>query len=103
MLKVPLKKLNRNLKTVIFFWILILLGVAISVLFILPPLDNLVIIIIYGAIHLCIFINFMFGMCLGPGYLEPNPGYDFQDLLNKLDPVYLCPDCKVIRTPRSRH
>jgi len=30
-------------------------------------------------------------------------GFTFLDLLTKFNPTELCPDCKVIRTPRSRH
>ena len=33
----------------------------------------------------------------------PEPTIDFQQLLSTTDPYNLCPDCKVIRTPRSRH
>ena len=29
--------------------------------------------------------------------------YEFEDLLTKFEPQDLCPDCKLIRTPRSRH
>mgnify|MGYP001806827056 CR=1 FL=1 len=29
--------------------------------------------------------------------------YDFEELLTKFEPQDLCPECKLIRTPRSRH
>lgn len=103
MLRVPLKKLNRDLKTVTFFLFIILMGLAINTLFILPLIDNAIVTIIYGVIHLGLIINFLTAMILDPGYVKPNEGYQFQELLNKLDPVFLCPDWEVIRTPRSRH
>lgn len=103
MLKVPLKKMERNDKTVVFFLILLFLGVALNILFILPMLDSEVFAIIYGLINVLILINFTIAGVLCPGYVKPNPEYNFQALLNKLDPIYLCPECKIIRTPRSRH
>lgn len=41
-----------------------------------------------------------------PGILQPDPqkdGFTFLDLLGKFNPTELCPDCLIIRTPRSRH
>lgn len=37
-----------------------------------------------------------------PGYIEA-PKTSFTDLLIAFEPTLLCPDCKVIRTTRSRH
>lgn len=36
-----------------------------------------------------------------PGYLEPK--YHFMELLSKVHPCEMCPDCEVLRTPRSKH
>lgn len=39
-----------------------------------------------------------------PGKLRPNfKSVTFLDLLLKFNPTELCPDCKIIRTSRSRH
>jgi hypothetical protein len=38
-----------------------------------------------------------------PGYIIHDPEYEFLDLLNDFEPNCLCPDCEVVRTPRSRH
>jgi hypothetical protein len=38
-----------------------------------------------------------------PGQLEREASFDFLDLLEVFEPNCLCPDCEVIRTPRSRH
>jgi hypothetical protein len=38
-----------------------------------------------------------------PGKLTVGPKLDFLDLLQRFAPTDLCPDCQVIRTPRSRH
>lgn len=42
-------------------------------------------------------------LSIDPGYLKPDPSIDFQSLLCSTDPYNICPDCKVLRTPRSRH
>lgn len=38
-----------------------------------------------------------------PGYLEKDKTLPFMELLEQFEPNCLCPDCQVIRTPRSRH
>ena len=41
---------------------------------------------------------------LGKYAWTPNNLYLYlQDLLELIDPVQLCPDCEIVRTPRSRH
>ena len=43
----------------------------------------------------------MFASSLNPGFIEP--GHDFLDILRNVHPCEMCPDCQVLRTPRSRH
>lgn len=50
-----------------------------------------------------LFISFIVASLMNPGYLERDKSINFQQLLNNTDPYNICPDCKVIRTPRSRH
>lgn len=38
-----------------------------------------------------------------PGFLRPEPNADWVDLLERFEPGSLCPDCCVLKTPRSRH
>ena len=109
-LKVPLAKLKRNNKTIWFLLGLLLLGIVLNTLFIFPTIDDWslsssigLITGIYFILYVLILLFFVISTTLDPGYLLPNKGYDFQELLNKLDPVYICPDWKVVRTPRSRH
>ena len=109
-IKVPLAKLNRNNKTITFLLCLLLLGIISNTLFVFPVIDDWdlttsigMITGIYFLIHLMILSFFIISTMLNPGYLFQHKGYDFQEILNKLDPIYICPDWKVIRTPRSRH
>lgn len=36
-----------------------------------------------------------------PGYIRKE--LDFMELLSKVHPCEMCPDCEVLRTPRSKH
>mmetsp|Transcript_4709 Transcript_4709/g.8035 ORF Transcript_4709/g.8035 Transcript_4709/m.8035 type:complete len:316 (+) Transcript_4709:1110-2057(+) len=38
-----------------------------------------------------------------PGFISKPKQMDFLKLMQLIDPVLLCPECEVIRTPRSRH
>ena len=57
-------------------------------------------------IYLLFCLSMFFCFCTwwkDPGYLATNPTNDFVYLLEKFDNQGICPDCEVIRTPRSRH
>ena len=105
MIKVPLAKIDRNEKTVIFFIFLFIFMNAISWLFILPINEDLS----KGfALTFCItdsllLLFFFLAAITEPGYIKRDQNIDFQKLLDSTDPYNLCPDCKVLRTPRSRH
>jgi len=38
-----------------------------------------------------------------PGKLKNDENKSFLQILNKIEPTSICPDCRLIRTPRSRH
>jgi hypothetical protein len=42
-------------------------------------------------------------MCKGPGYLKKPIEVTFMQMMEKFNPVLLCPDCEIVRTDRSRH
>lgn len=46
-------------------------------------------------------VSFFVATVADPGYLEPH--YQFMELLSKVHPCEMCPDCEVLRTPRSKH
>lgn len=50
-----------------------------------------------------VILVFAIATCIDPGYLKPDKSINFQELLDATDPYNICPDCGVIRTPRSRH
>mmetsp|Transcript_8992 Transcript_8992/g.7997 ORF Transcript_8992/g.7997 Transcript_8992/m.7997 type:complete len:81 (+) Transcript_8992:223-465(+) len=59
--------------------------------------------IVFAIVSILLFITFITATLRNPGYLKRDPTIDFQNLLDNTDPYNICPDCKVIRTPRSRH
>ena len=51
-----------------------------------------------------VMFPFIMATIKDPGYLSHDPDTaSFLALLEKINPTELCPDCKVIRSPRSRH
>ena len=53
------------------------------------------------AVAIVLFICFTVASCKDPGYLKP--AHSFLDLLKDVHPCEMCPDCKVLRSSRSRH
>ena len=47
--------------------------------------------------------SYVFAVRKDPGILKQDEDLDFLDVLQKFEVSELCSDCKVIRTPRSRH
>lgn len=56
-----------------------------------------------GALSLLVIVSYVLACARDPGKLTAGPKLDFLDLLQRFVPTDLCPDCQVIRTPRSRH
>lgn len=46
-------------------------------------------------------VSFTIASIKDPGYLKPE--MPFIDILSKIHPCEMCPDCEVLRTPRSKH
>ena len=42
-------------------------------------------------------------LCRDPGYLKKPIEVSFMQMMEKFNPVLLCPDCEIVRTDRSRH
>ena len=52
------------------------------------------------------FLSFILSIvcwAMDPGYLKKDPNLPFMTLLEQFEPNCLCPECEVIKTPRSRH
>lgn len=106
MLKVPLIPLKRNHKTQFLFMGLFVVVLALNLLITLPTIhdDNI------GYFQLAnlstftlVFLFFFIASCKNAGILKPDKQRSFLELLRDINPADLCPECKVIRSARSRH
>jgi len=52
---------------------------------------------------LLVLLFFFTASCSNPGVLKPEKNTDFIQLIRDINPADLCPECKVIRSARSRH
>ena len=50
-----------------------------------------------------VFVTFLTASCKNAGVLKPSKKSSFMELLRDINPADLCPECKVIRSARSRH
>ena len=46
-------------------------------------------------------ISFAIASIKEPGFIRPE--YEFMEILSKVHPCEMCPECEVLRTPRSKH
>ncbi len=103
MIKTPLKKLNKSPKTMIVFASLMFISIFLVTCLIFPKFEN-------ENLKAAILASFTIAVVFGtftwlrdPGYLTKDPDMIFMELLEQFEPNCLCPECEVIRTPRSRH
>ena len=105
MLKLPPTKVKKSPSTAIFFVFLLLSLAGGFFWFIFPEVKEKFPYELIGFLTsvLLLILTFLLATFKDPGYLKQDKTMDFQELINTVDPCNICPDCKVIRTPRSRH
>lgn len=105
MLKTAFKKQEKSPKTLIFFSTIMISSFILLWLFVFPHLSGSII----GSKNVCIFLfclSMLFSIICwlkDPGYIRKDSQLDFLDLLEQFEANCLCPECDIIRTPRSRH
>jgi palmitoyltransferase ZDHHC13/17 len=105
MIKTPFKKQNRSIRTLIFYITIKLLSLLLINLFVIPTLyitDPILAYVCQGVFILTLIL-WLFCWLKDPGFVEKDTELDFLDLLETFEANCLCPECEVIRTPRSRH
>ncbi len=103
MLRPPLKKTHRSYKMLIAFYVLSFLSYFMANCFIFPNYDNAT---TKSFLFYSLCLTFLFctaAFLRDPGYLYSDPKLTFLELIETFDASCLCPDCGVIKTPRSRH
>ena len=99
----PLTKMKREIHTALCFIILLWMGYVIFFFYILPFIDSLAWNISINFLHFSSFILWLIWVFKDPGYLMKSEKIEFITLVERFEPGCLCPKCKIIRTPRSRH
>ena len=97
------RKIDRSRRMVIVFAALTLICQMLLILFLFPVWSSVWYIIFIEVLQIITLTFYLLSSCKNPGYIEKPKNIDFLNLLQLIDPVQLCPDCEVIRTPRSRH
>lgn len=103
MIKPPLKKTKKSHSTLILLLILMTVSYFTTACIIFPKFEDDT---IKSSILTCFGLGMFFMMLswlMDPGFLKPEKDFIFMSLLEQFEPNCLCPDCEVIRTPRSRH
>jgi palmitoyltransferase ZDHHC13/17 len=106
MIKTPLKKLERNKKTVLAFIAAMITSQLMVELMITGAYHNELnstLRISQISTFLTSFLCFLFCWLKDPGYITKDKTIDFYELLNIFDPESLCPECEIVRPQRSRH
>ena len=103
LLKTPLVNMKKKASTAISFFILFTLTYLVLFFMIFPNLEkgDYYFVAISGG-YLLLFIAWLRASLADPGHLKQTD-LSFLSLLDKFPATSLCPDCKVIRTSRSRH
>jgi hypothetical protein len=85
-------------------WLLMFATYALLTLFVFPfyTYSRNVILFLYGMFCVTLFVH-IYLVCRDPGFIKKPTGVTFMQLLEQFDPIFLCPDCEVVRTDRSRH
>lgn len=103
MIKGPVKKKPGSLKTLIVYNMLMFISFFLVYCTIFVHADSLIFkYIVIGSFFLSFILSIMCWW-MEPGYLNKDPKFSFMELLEEFEPNCLCPECEVIKTPRSRH
>jgi len=106
MLRVPLIPLKRNHKTQFLFMSLFMIVFVLNMAVIIPTVNpdlSLIYQYVNGGSTVLVFLAFLYASCKDPGTLKPEKNVSFLHLMRDINPADLCPECKVIRSARSRH
>ena len=104
MIKTPLKRIERNNRTVVLYLFLMTISIVFAYFFLSLDtfIDNWLKTMVYVIFGLST-VFFIIAWLKDPGYLKQDPSIDFFKIVEEFDSNHLCPECQVIRTERSRH
>ena len=105
-IKTPLKKITRNEWTSAFFFVEFIVVMLLTGVFILPLIrteaemkEEVVVTlpsIFFIGLATLLIVFFCLASFKDPGYVQRDSRIDFQELLDKCNPLDMCPECKII-------
>ena len=102
MIKPPLKKVTKSLKTPAIMWFLMCLVLTCELLILFPLYhDQLMLVYAQIGLYVSTIILHLWGACKDPGHIKSSS--PFMDMLKTFDVYTLCSDCEIVRTDESRH
>lgn len=101
--RTPLRKVNKSMKMPMAYLLFNLYVYIITLFFNAPLWQDMTEIYFVLTTFMLATIFWIISMQKDPGYIQPYPKVDFLEILQLIDPIQLCPDCLVVRTPRSKH
>ena len=104
MVRTPLKKMEKSPSTAILYLFLMIFSYGLIQIYLLSDISlSLWLIYTTNALFLLSTIFFLFTWLRDPGYIKTDNSLRFNEILERFNPNHLCPDCRIIRTERSRH
>ena len=102
----PMKKMNKSFKLPLIFIFshVMIYGLLSTFCFQIWVAENHMNLIYSNiAIEVIAVIFWLIASSKDPGFIQKPKDVDFMELMQLVDPIQLCPDCEIVRTPRSRH
>jgi palmitoyltransferase ZDHHC13/17 len=99
----PMKKINKSLKLPSVFLFSHVLIYGLLSYFCFPVWKNRNLVISNIVIEGLAIAFWLIAASRDPGFIQKPEEFDFMNLMMLVDPIQLCPDCEIVRTPRSRH
>mmetsp|Transcript_24978 Transcript_24978/g.24437 ORF Transcript_24978/g.24437 Transcript_24978/m.24437 type:complete len:232 (-) Transcript_24978:253-948(-) len=105
MIKTPFKKQTKNPRTMIFYYSIMILGSILLYFFVFLDVKDEYPILFWSCIvfFALTMIFSTISWLMDPGFIKKDENLDFINLLEQFEANCLCPECNIIRTPRSRH
>lgn len=105
MARLPLMPIERSSRAQILFLVLFMFIYFTQIFVVNPNLDVWYFLFSTTLVSAKLLLSFVLAVRSKPGYLERGQGEEFEmeNLLKHVPSEKICPFCKVIKTPRSKH
>lgn len=101
MIKTPMVPLKPNHKTQALFITLFTFIILTQIFVITPNQKTTFFAFSLASLSIVLAISFAVATIKEPGFIRPE--FEFMEILSKVHPCEMCPECEVLRTPRSKH